>query len=104
MSSLYTSTKMKHDLGEQAAKFAGGVLDEYSQGKTDSARHWGIARTRQGDGSRTGSRGRARLSTTSTDEMRLNRLAQQSGRVAVMLGRFRQMFAMKAKLRAWCRR
>ena len=44
------------------------------------------------------------LSTTSTDEMRLNRLAQQSGRVAVMLGRFRQMFAMKAKSRAWCRR
>jgi hypothetical protein len=32
MSRLYTSTKMKHDLGEQAAEFAGGVLDEYSQG------------------------------------------------------------------------
>ena len=51
---------MKHDLGEQAAKVAGGALNGYSQEKTDSARHWGIARTGQGDGSRTGSRGRAR--------------------------------------------
>src|SRR6266853_382404 len=36
MSRLYTPTKMKHDLGEQAAKFAGGVLDGYSR---DAAEH-----------------------------------------------------------------
>ena len=34
MSSLYTSTKMKHDLGEQAAKLAGGVLDTAKEKRT----------------------------------------------------------------------